>query len=247
MPEVKIISGYPETYVEDGIEVTRLHYSFTVDGIPSLYWVPECKVKGLPPTYHIDRTIAGLRAGRSSEAFGRAPEVSVGGSVVERAAPTEERLSIIESELLSKGIPADQVARAMDVVREASKPGRGSVLKDRGDPKVEEVTSHGGRTKPREKRAGWRYTLDGVQSEDSYPTEAAARSACAFAAFMTRGKLGAVPTVLAVLQSQFPSRECRVWVCAEDYEVKASVDGKEYGIVWARVGAQLVAEKFKEK
>lgn len=214
MHEIKVIGPlYPETYRDDqGVERVRRHYSFTVDGVPSLYWQPECATPGLPPTYFIDRTIKALDAGLSREAFGGGPALSMNGSAV----------------------PSPSA-------------GRGRVYPEAGETETETV-AHGGRQKAREKRKGWKVALDGVELAETYPTEPAAKRACAIMAFMTRGKVGHIPRVLDKLKTENPGRECAVFVCPDEHEVAATVDGRKVGIVWVRTaGGGWGVEKFKPK
>ena len=78
----------------------------------------------------------------------------------------------------------------------------------------EKVALGSGKEKEREAKPSYKYVLDGKESADEYPTEAAAREACAFAAFMTRGKLGRLAEVEEAVKAD----------CGED--CKAAYDGK---------------------
>ena len=212
--DIKIVGpAYPETFLdEQGVEQTRSFYSFLVDGVPSLKWLPECNVPGLPKTYYIQRTINRLMSGRSSEAFGSNPTV------------------------------IDGAGRIMAMPHRA---GRGVVRKI--EPTVESTTVvRGGRTKTVEPKPTFRFTIDGVESKEEFTTEQIAKTACAVAAFMTRGKLGAIPAALEKLKAEFPGKDCKVWACPKDHEVKASVDGKLVAIAWVDVGDRKAVERFKE-
>lgn len=127
------------------------------------------------------------------------------------------------------------------------KPGRATVVAESGPANVEMVKSHGGGSKPRERRKGFKVVADGVELSASYPTEAAARSAAAVHCFLTRNKLGRVGHALEKLKAEFPSSECKVWACAKHNGIRATVDGKEYSIGWVRDSAgEWTVEKFKQ-
>jgi hypothetical protein len=246
MNKIEIISGYPETYLDaEGRERTRVFYSFTVDGVPSLHWLPQCDVPGLPADYHIQRTLARLRAGRSKEAFGDAPRVEVDGQPVPATALTDSRLASLRTQLEAAGVAPALVQSTLQNLRQASGQGRGSVhqVETSGEPTT--VVSRGGQSKPREARPVWRYTLDGLDSTDTYPSEAAARAACALAAFMSRHKLGRLKEVQARLEAEFPGQACRVWVCPQEHAIRATVDGVEYHIAWSHLGGLWSVDHFK--
>lgn len=96
-------------------------------------------------------------------------------------------------------------------------------------------------------RPRFRFILDGKESTETYPTEGLARGAAAIAGFMTRDKLGAIPDTLAILKEQFSGQKCHVWVCPEEHEICATVDGQRYAISWARdSNGKFYAERFKK-
>lgn len=78
--------------------------------------------------------------------------------------------------------------------------GRGKVFHE--DAEAAETTTRSGKTVRRGGRR-YRYSLGGQPSEESYPTEAAAKEACAVAAFMTRGKLGRLVEVESAFKSEY--------------------------------------------
>jgi hypothetical protein len=245
---IAIISGYPESFIDvEGRSQTRVFYSFTVDGVPSLHWLPQCDVPGLPKDYYIQRTLNRLRSGRSKEAFGDAPQVAVDGVPVAVTSLTEDRFQAIESQLRSAGVPDSLVASTLRSLRQASGQGRGSVYPDPTPAAPTTVVSRGGQTKTREARPLWRYSLDQLESSETFPTEAAARAACALAAFMTRHKLGRLAEVQARLEAEFPGQACKVWVCPKEHAIRATVNGLEYLIAWSRVGDLWAVDHFKKQ
>lgn len=206
MSEFTIVrQEFRKGFDEQGNPVVGPYYTFLVDGAPSLFWQPECSVPGLPKTYYIDRTINRLKAGRS-EAFGP-PMVAVGGKPV---------------------VPAS--ALGLDG---KEKKNRARVFKDDTPPVLELVTVHGGGTKPRESRPGYRYELDGVTSAETYPSEAAARAACAVKAFMTRSKLGRLEEAKATFEAANPGLSCTVYACPKEHTIYANVNGVKYSVGFA--------------
>lgn len=229
------------TVVSERFEQGRLYYSFLVDGTPSLKWFPECKVEGLAPTYHVDRCISRLKAGRSREAFGPAPEVSVGG-VPLRTEDDSQETKALEA-MKSAGVPESLAKQAVEQLKKLQGKGRGRVYSEEG--KAPEGTTDSG--KPRTARPVWRYSLDGKPSEKTFPTEAAAREACATAAFMTRGKLGRLAEVKAALEAQFPGVECKVWACKGEHCVRAKAGEVEYLIGWEPDGTFRFKPRLKKE
>lgn len=244
--EIKIVGPlFPETYLDDkGAEQTRGFYSFTVDGVPSMKWYPECRVPGLPIDYYVRRCVKRLEAGQSAEAFGASPVVSLNGKPValESAAPD---FADVMTKLTVAGVPDDLAAKAIDVLRRGSKAGRGSV-REVAPKGVPLAVVQNGRTKMREAKPTYRYTLDDIECEEDFPTEAAAKRACALRAFMTRHKLGQIPAAQKALETAFPGRACRVWACAKEHGICATVDGERYSIGWELLGGTWTATKFKK-
>jgi hypothetical protein len=244
--QIKIVGPlFPEKYLdESGVEQTRGFYSFLVDGVPSLKWYPECRVPGYPVDYYVRRCINRLEAGRSAEAFGTAPTVVIDGQPV-TAAATDPNYSSVLSQLQAAGVPSDLAEQAVAVLRRGSKSGRGSIREVQPTGNGVAIIQ-GGRLKHRPAKSAYSYTLDGVESEESYPTADAARRVCAIRAFMSRHKLGQVPAAQAALEAQFPGRACKVWACAEEHGICATVDGERYSIGWQNVAGTWTVEKFKK-
>lgn len=121
--------------------------------------------------------------------------------------------------------------------------GRGAIKQLKA--KSTQLVAQGDRSKPVEGRPLFKYVLDGKESSEEFPTEAAARTACAFKAFMTRHKLGQIPAAQLALEKEFPGKVCKVWACPQDHEIKATVGGKQYAIGWVKVDGKWVVERFK--
>jgi len=242
--EIKIVTGYPEKFQDaSGTPQERPYYSFTVDGVPSLKWYPECNVPGLPKDYYVQRCLKRLQAGRSAEAFGSAPAVAVNGQVVALATASPD-WSAVEKQLESAGVAPHLREKAINAMRLSAKQGRGEV---KPIPAGEPITViKDGRREQREQRPKWTFLLDGQECGEEFPSEQAARAACAMKAFLTRHKVGQIPAALAKLQEEFPGRECKVWACGEQHGICATVDGEAYSIGWVRVGETWTAEKFKK-
>lgn len=135
------------------------------------------------------------------------------------------------------------VSLALDgskVVANGTKSGRGRVFLDTSPPTYETVKG-----KKREKRKGYKYEVDGVESDKDYSTEALAKEACAVHCFLTRNKLGQLKTAEEQLQSSFPEGTCKVWACSETHTIRATVDEQEYSIGWIQSGDTWVVERFK--
>lgn len=88
-------------------------------------------------------------------------------------------------------------------------------------------------------RAAWKYDLDGQCCGETYPTEDAAKAACALAAFMSRGKLGRVGEAQAALEAAHPGCSCKVSVCAKKHKVVAEVDGKPVAVAFTAAGVSF--------
>jgi hypothetical protein len=124
--------------------------------------------------------------------------------------------------------------------------GRGAVYAETGPAKVAMVTGRGGLAKPREERKGFKAKVDGAELPRTYPTEAAAKAACAIHCFMTRHKLGRVAHVLERLKEEFPdAKEHKAWACCQENAIRATVDGVEYAIGWLPDVRPWTVEKFK--
>lgn len=123
--------------------------------------------------------------------------------------------------------------------------GRGIVYQDTSPPEVSMVNG-----KRREKRKGFKFSCDGVEASQVYPSEQAARAACAIHCFMTRSKLGCIPKVLLRLKEEYPNGDCKVWACKETNGIRAMVGETEYLIAWldpSKSGTgQWEVEKFKQ-
>lgn len=239
MAEFKIVGQeFPELgYNPDGtamldaagnhVQVMKPWLTFLVDGKPSLKWFRECAVEGLPKDYYVQRCIKRLQSGFSREAFGDAPTILKDGVPV--TVDVGDRVSA-EEFLVKAGFDRSRV-KAM-LAKLPSGKGRGA---------VEEIPADGQRTtgsgKVVQARPRFRYVLDGKPSVETFPTEAAARAACAVQAFMTRGKLGTLGLIEAALRAAHPGKSCEVWACAADHEIKASVDGKQVAIGWEPDGS----------
>lgn len=130
-------------------------------------------------------------------------------------------------------------------ISKAAKQGRATVKAASGPTEVKIV---GG--KPREARRGFVGVVDGT-SLGEFPTEAAAKSACAIHAFMTRNKLGRIHHAMERLQAEFHGKECKVFACCERHEIVATVDGAEYSIGWLppdqTESREWEVERFKKK
>lgn len=220
------------------------HYTFLVDGAPSLKWFRECTVLGLPKTYYVDRCVARLKAGRSREAFGDAPEVRLDGRALDPgAAPDRDRIA---AALRSQGLGEGRVGHVLRTLSAGGgvHRGRGGLHREEPEPAPASEGAPATRSgKPSPSRPAWRYVLDGRRSTQSYPTEQSARAACAVAAFMSRGKLGRLAEAQGALEAAYPDRPCKVWACAKEHCVRAKVDGAEYLIRWEPDGSF----KFKPK
>lgn len=82
------------------------------------------------------------------------------------------------------------LAKAATAAVKNHRRGRGKVEKAADEAVVKTVTTKSGKTKVRETRPGFVYTLDGKAHEKPFTSELDARAACAWEAFKTRGKLG---------------------------------------------------------
>ena len=199
------------------IEIKAPHYTFHVSDdegktwLPSLKWFRECTVEGLPKTYYIDRCINRLKLGASRTAFGDALPVMRDGQLVGFTGPSP-----------------------------SSPPCRAKVFQDDSPPKITMTESHGGVLKPKEERKKWKAIIDGKELPGEFPSEMAARAACAIHCFMTRGKLGNFEYIHARLKELVPEgKEFRVWACPECNEIRATVDGQEYKLGWNKETQEL--------
>lgn len=107
---------------------------------------------------------------------------------------------------------------------------RASVVQKAAAGAVKFEAAPGGTLKPREPRPSWTYVLDGTESKETFPTEQAAKTACAIKAFMTRGKLGRLDEVRAILTEKHPGKECKVFVCPRRHAVVATVSGVPHAV-----------------
>lgn len=98
-----------------------------------------------------------------------------------------------------------------------------------GEVTTETVTTKSGRKKPREKRPGFLYVLDGAEQPVKVPTETEAKTLLAFHAFRTRGKLN--PAWAGAAQASFRDqhkKDCRV------HQVGRRLFAKdEVGLLWS--------------
>lgn len=99
------------------------------------------------------------------------------------------------------------------------------------------------RGKTREAPARWKYALDGVESEKDYPTESAAREACACAGFLSRGKLGRLDAIRAAI-----GEGATVGVCPERHRIVArDAAGVEYAVALDGEGVRVKAKAATEE
>lgn len=129
--------------------------------------------------------------------------------------------------ILVDGVPHEARVRGTPL-------GRAHVYLDPSPPEIEEVALHGGGTKRREKRKGYRAMVDGIELATEFPTEAAAKAAAATHAFMTRNKLGRLSHVLERFKELVPGTDHKVWACCTDNKIRATCGGVEYSIGWLK-------------
>lgn len=99
-----------------------------------------------------------------------------------------------------------------------------------------------------EKRNRWVYTLDGREAEQTYPTEATAKEACACAAFMTRGKLGRLKEAVETFRACH-GKGCEVRIKGRAVVAVAEGCGTRYAVGFDAAGVRfksLTAEKGGE-
>lgn len=117
--------------------------------------------------------------------------------------------------------------------------GRGKVFQQEGKPQQQTVTLKGGQ-KLREVPQPWQYELDGVVSEQTYKSEREARVACAWHAFMTRGKLGRLKEAEEAFEQQ---HGCKATVTYDGKSVLATKDDGTQHAVGITVGQPI---RFKQ-
>lgn len=129
------------------------------------------------------------------------------------------------------GVATAGATTAAALTRGHKRPGRGKVVKA-GEVTVETVTTKSGRVKPREKRPGFLFELDGKADESLVvASEAEAKAMCAVAAFKTRGKLGRFAEAEAAFRDK-TGKACKVHLVGRKVVAK-----DEDGGLWA-VGLQ---------
>ncbi len=129
------------------------------------------------------------------------------------------------------GVVSAGASTAAALTRGHKKPARGKVVRA-GEVTVETVTTKSGRTKPREKRPGFLFELDGRADEGLVvASEAEAKKLCAVAAFKTRGKLGRFAEAEAAFKDAY-GKACKVHLVGRKVVAKDQDGG-----LWA-VGLQ---------
>lgn len=86
----------------------------------------------------------------------------------------------------------------------------------------------------------WKYTIDGREAPDTYPTEAQAREACAAAAFMSRGKLGRFAEAAEAFR-QCHGKGCEVRVEGRGVVAVAEGCGTRYAVGFDAQGVRFKA------
>lgn len=124
---------------------------------------------------------------------------------------------------------------------------RANIVKSASEVTTETVKMKSGREKPREKRPGWDYELDGQHFAVAVTSENEARELCAVHAFVTRGKLSRVGDAAALVEKRFGVSGAKAFICPKRHKVMVRDEsGAEYVIGIALDGGLLAKPTGKK-
>ena len=119
---------------------------------------------------------------------------------------------------------------------------RAKIVPSEGEVTTEMVTTKSGKQKPREKRPGFDYELDGRRYPVKVSSESEARELAAVHGFLTRGKVGRAMDAAKLVGERFGAKGCRVFLCARRHKLMVRDEsGAEY-VIGVGVDGGLLAK-----